>query len=75
MRCLVSGRVQGVFFRAATLEQAQRLGLQASAVNLDDGRVEVVATGDERRLAELRAWLHEGPSAARVHEVSCEGLD
>lgn len=62
----VSGRVQGVFFRASTREQALRLGLDGSAVNLADGGVEVVAAGVPAALAELEAWLRQGPPRARV---------
>jgi Acylphosphatases len=68
-RFLVSGRVQGVFFRASTREQALRLGLDGSAVNLPDGRVEVVAAGPAQALAQLEAWLHQGPPAAKVEAV------
>ncbi|HET6397692.1 MAG TPA: acylphosphatase [Pseudoxanthomonas sp.] len=71
-RFLVSGRVQGVFFRASTREQAQRLGLDGSATNLADGRVEVVAAGAPRALAELEAWLRVGPPRARVDAVERE---
>lgn len=65
-RWYVSGRVQGVFFRASTREQALRLGLDGSAVNLADGRVEVVASGTPQALAALQAWLRQGPPRARV---------
>lgn len=73
-RFLVSGRVQGVFFRASTRERALRLGLAGCAVNLDDGRVEVVARGSDRALDALEAWLHDGPPAARVDAVDSEAL-
>ena len=68
-RFLVSGRVQGVFYRASTREQALRLGLAGTAVNLPDGRVEVRAEGDAAALDELERWLHRGPPAARVDRV------
>ncbi len=71
-RFLVSGRVQGVFFRAATQAQAQALGLRGYARNLDDGRVEVVAVGDAQALERLHAWLTEGPPQARVERVERE---
>ena len=57
MRWRVSGRVQGVFFRAWTREQALRLALDGSATNLDDGSVEVVARGAPQSLAQLEAAL------------------
>ena len=68
-RFLVSGKVQGVFFRASTRERALDLGLSGRATNLPDGRVEVVAEGPAEALDALEAWLHEGPSAARVDGV------
>lgn len=70
--CLVAGRVQGVFFRAATREQAQRLGLTGYARNLLDGRVEVLACGKPDLVGQLRAWLRTGPPTAEVTGVACE---
>ncbi len=67
----VSGRVQGVHYRAATRAQARRLGLLGYAKNLPDGRVEVVAHGDDAALAELEAWLRLGPPLAAVAAVVC----
>ncbi|WP_372018899.1 acylphosphatase [Pseudoxanthomonas sp. 10H] len=69
LRWRVSGRVQGVFFRASTREQALRLGLDGSAVNLADGRVDVVASGAPDALAALEAWLRQGPPQARVDAI------
>ncbi|HJP99935.1 MAG TPA: acylphosphatase [Rhodanobacteraceae bacterium] len=74
VRFLVSGRVQGVFFRASTREQALRLGLCGYAKNLADGRVEVVASGRDQSLAELEEWLHHGPPSARVESVEREPM-
>jgi acylphosphatase len=74
-RFLVSGRVQGVWFRAATREQALRLQLRGFARNLADGGVEVVAVGAEAALAELEQWLWQGPPLAKVAAVRREGLD
>lgn len=73
-RFLVSGRVQGVFFRASTKEQAVQLGLSGSAVNLPDGRVQVVACGAPGAIDALELWLQRGPPAARVDEVLREPL-
>jgi acylphosphatase len=70
--CLVAGRVQGVFFRACTREQAQRLGLTGYARNLADGRVEVLACGEPDAVAHLREWLRNGPPNADVTGVACE---
>ena len=71
-RCYVSGRVQGVCFRAATQEEANRLGVTGYARNLPDGRVEVLACGPAEAVAQLRSWLHRGPPAAQVTDVTCE---
>jgi acylphosphatase len=68
-RFLVDGKVQGVFFRASTRNEARRLGLHGHARNLADGRVEVVASGNDEALQELERWLWEGPPAARVRQV------
>jgi len=70
-RCLVSGRVQGVWYRASTREQAQRLGLSGYAKNLHDGRVEVLACGGSEALEALQRWLWQGPERADVSEVRC----
>ena len=70
--CHVAGRVQGVFFRASTREQAQRLGLSGYARNLSDGRVQVLACGAPDAVAQLREWLRSGPPGARVTGVACE---
>lgn len=74
-RCYVSGRVQGVFFRASTQRQARQLGLTGHAYNLPDGRVEVLAIGAENAVRALVNWLWEGPDGARVTEVECESID
>ena len=68
-RFIVSGRVQGVFFRASTRSEAVRLGLNGYARNVADGSVEVLASGDAAALDELQRWLHVGPPAARVASV------
>lgn len=68
-RFLISGKVQGVFFRATARHEALRLGLHGHARNLSDGRVEVVAKGGDEALGELERWLQHGPSAARVDAV------
>lgn len=74
-RFFVSGRVQGVFFRASTRRQAERLGLRGWAVNLADGRVEVLAVGSAAAVQQLGDWLHEGPPAAKVLVVDTAPAD
>ncbi len=71
-RCFVSGRVQGVFYRASARKRAEALGVTGHARNLPDGRVEVLACGEERAVRALRDWLEVGPPAARVEKVECE---
>ena len=67
---LVSGKVQGVGFRASTCGHARRLGLAAChATNLADGRVSVVAMGEAAALDALEDWLGHGPPSARVVQV------
>lgn len=75
IRCFISGRVQGVFFRSSAAHEAQRLGITGYARNLPDGRVEVLACGDSDALDSFKAWLHRGPSAAEVSAVACETQD
>ncbi len=72
VRCLVAGRVQGVYYRSATAERAQALALRGWVKNLADGRVEVVASGDAAAVAALTRWLWQGPPAARVDAVRLE---
>lgn len=74
-RCLISGRVQGVFYRASTRRRAEALGLTGHARNLPDGRVEVFACGRQEALDALEAWLWQGPAAADVTDVSCEPVE
>jgi acylphosphatase len=69
LHCWVSGRVQGVWFRQSTHEQAQRLGLRGWVRNLPDGRVEAVFEGADKQLAFIREWLQHGPKLAKVEKV------
>jgi acylphosphatase len=71
-RFLVSGKVQGVFYRASTREQSLALGLSGYARNLPDGRVEVVVSGSALAIEALEQWLWQGPAGARVDAVSRE---
>ena len=74
-RCLVSGKVQGVFYRASAAEHARALGVTGYAKNLPDGRVEVLACGDEAKVKELIDWLWKGPPAAKVQGVEVQDAD
>lgn len=74
-RFFVSGRVQGVFFRASTRDEALRLRLSGYASNLRDGRVEVFAEGEAEALDRLEQWLRRGPPLARVDAVQREAAE
>jgi len=75
MRCIITGRVQGVFFRASTEREARQLGITGYARNLSDGSVEVLACGEASAVEELKLWLWTGPPASQVKDVRCESLD
>ncbi len=74
-RCLVSGRVQGVHYRASARRQALAAGITGHACNLPDGRVEVVAWGAAAAMQAFIEWLWLGPPAAKVSSVIVEPLD
>jgi acylphosphatase len=71
---VVSGRVQGVFFRSAA-EQARALGIVGYVRNRDDGSVEIVAEGDRNALEIFAAWARRGPTSARVEDLRIEWSD
>jgi acylphosphatase len=73
-RCLVGGRVQGVFFRKSTQQQAQRLGVTGYANNLPDGRVEVLAIGAAENVDALVKWLWQGSPTSHVTSVDVEDV-
>jgi len=68
----VSGRVQGVFYRANTREQARERGVDGWVRNLDDGRVEAVFEGPPDAVEAMVEWCHEGSSRASVEDVDVE---
>lgn len=70
LRAVVSGRVQGVGFRAATVRQAHALAVRGWVRNLPDGSVEVLMQGDPDAIDRLLSWLHSGPPSARVADVT-----
>jgi acylphosphatase len=74
-RFVVSGRVQGVCFRANAQAQARQLGIHGHARNLADGCVEVLASADEAALAQLLSALWRGPPHARVDAVLVEDCE
>jgi len=74
VRAFVSGKVQGVWFRQTTKEQALKQGLTGYAKNLPDGRVEAFLCGDAESVESVSRWLHKGPELARVDDVITEEL-
>lgn len=63
---IVSGRVQGVFFRAYTEKTARSLNLKGWVRNLSDGRVEILCEGEDADIAAMLAWCRKGPTSANV---------
>ena len=72
MRVRITGHVQGVFFRAWTKQQADRLGLSGWVRNCRDESVEAQLEGEETAVGQMIAFLHDGPPAARVDHVETE---
>jgi acylphosphatase len=68
----IHGRVQGVYYRASTVQKAQKLGLTGWVINCPDGSVEAVAEGARQKLDELIAWCRQGPTGARVASVDVD---
>lgn len=66
---LISGRVQGVFFRAWTREKAEELGLAGWVKNLDDGRVEAFFAGSKEKVEGMIKWCWKGPVGAKVERI------
>ncbi|HTL10763.1 MAG TPA: acylphosphatase [Chitinophagaceae bacterium] len=69
IRIIVSGKVQGVFYRQSTHEKAEGLGITGTVRNLPDDTVEILATGHPQQLHELLAWCRQGPPRAVVTGV------
>lgn len=65
----ISGRVQGVYYRASALQEAQKLGLVGWVMNCSDGSVEALAEGEKPKLEQFIAWCQQGPDGARVSSV------
>jgi acylphosphatase len=68
-RVVVSGRVQGVFFRDSCRDRAEAAGVSGWVRNVDDGTVEACFEGDSKAVDELVAWCRSGPESAHVDEV------
>ncbi len=75
VRCTVTGRVQGVWFRGTTQKKAAELGVTGWARNEVDGTVTVLACGDDAAVDALVEWLHRGPRLAKVDSIDIEPAD
>lgn len=75
LHCLISGKVQGVYFRSWTKDQADNLGVTGWVRNLSDGRVEVLAQGGEEALQSLKERLAQGSSMSLVENIECNWTD
>lgn len=75
VKALVSGKVQGVWYRRSTQEQALRHGVTGYARNLPDGRVEVLLCGRREAVSAVSEWLRQGPPRARVTHVELEVIE
>ena len=69
---LISGKVQGVWFRANTKEKARQLNIKGWVRNLPDGRVEAVFQGEKEIVEEMIKWCYKGPPLAEVENVEVE---
>ena len=74
VKAIVSGKVQGVFFRASAQKQAQQLKLTGWVKNTAAGTVELLACGDNNAIAAFKLWLSQGPDLADVTHVDCTDI-
>ena len=74
VRLLISGKVQGVWYRQSTLNKAHEVGVTGTVKNLDDGRVEAEIQGSEAQVQSMINWCHTGPEHARVDHIDVEDL-
>ena len=74
-KCIITGIVQGVFFRASTKQKADELGVTGYAKNIEQGHVEVLICGSPEAVGHLKAWLWDGPSQAHVSNVKCQLME
>lgn len=75
LQCLITGKVQDVMFRSWVHGQAESLGVKGWVRNLDDGKVEILAQGDEASVKEFQTRLLSGSPLARVDGLECKWLD
>lgn len=72
VKIVISGRVQGVYFRRFTKNKAVVLGIKGTVRNKEDGRVEIFAQADQEKMEPFLKWCHKGPITARVDKVDFE---
>ena len=69
---VISGQVQGVWFRASTRDKAQQLGLTGWVKNTAEGNVEAIFEGEEQQVQQMIDWCHHGPPQAQVYNVEVQ---
>ncbi len=74
-KVVISGRVQGVFFRASTKNEADKIGIKGYVKNLSNGSVEAVFQGDKLSVTKIIEWCHKGPASARVDNVFTQEIE
>ncbi len=75
VKILVSGRVQGVYFRLFTQNKAKHFAIKGSVRNLSDGRVEIIAEAENLAIEKFIKWCNRGPITARVDKVEITELE
>lgn len=75
IRIIITGKVQGVFYRQSTKEKALSLNITGTVKNLPDGNVEIIATGEQKQLVELLEWCKQGPKHASVTDIKTEAIE
>ncbi|MFH1156576.1 MAG: acylphosphatase [Pseudomonadota bacterium] len=70
LHVIISGKVQGVFFRVATQQTARELGITGWVKNLPDGTVEAVFEGSDMEIQQMMLWCHSGPPGSRIDKIS-----
>lgn len=74
VHAIISGRVQGVCFRAYTREKALQLGINGFVRNLHDGNVEAIIQGNTAQIKQMRDWFHKGSPFSQVNRISCTAI-
>lgn len=75
LKIIVSGFVQGVFFRYSAKEEADKLSLTGSAKNLEDDSVEIIVCGEKEKIDEFINWCRKGPAMAKVERVEAKEIE